>query len=192
MMYKKNIHIRFFFITLFIIITHYCIGIEKQSRPAEWAAPLKLKGVNNLYKINDNLYRSAQPKKDGIIYLKKMGIKTIINLRSFHSDDDEITTSGLLIKRIKMNAWDIKDEDVIAVLKLLKNEKGAPYLIHCQSGSDRTGVIIAFYRIVMQGWSKKKAIDEMINGGYGFHKIWKNIPKYIEKADIEKIKKSLD
>lgn len=45
-------------------------------------------------------------------------------------------------------------------------------VVHCWHGSDRTGAVIAAYRIVQQGWSQHDAIDEMINGGYGFHPIF--------------------
>ena len=44
--------------------------------------------------------------------------------------------------------------------------------MHCQQGADRTGTMMAFYRIAVQGWPKDDAIAEMKNGGYGFHSIW--------------------
>jgi hypothetical protein len=47
------------------------------------------------------------------------------------------------------------------------------------------------YRIVFQDWSYQEAIDEMINGGYGFHEKYENIPLFIEQADIEIIKTNL-
>ena len=59
---------------------------------------------------------------------------------------------------------------------------------HCWHGSDRTGLVSAMYRIVFGGWSKKEAIDELINGGYGYHSMYKNISEFIEKVDIVAIK----
>jgi len=44
------------------------------------------------------------------------------------------------------------------------------------------------YRMVYQNWNKEQASDELMNGGYGYHSMWKNIPSYIRKVDIEKIR----
>ncbi|MBN2212120.1 MAG: hypothetical protein JW709_12050, partial [Sedimentisphaerales bacterium] len=59
-------------------------------RPATWATPIDVPGAPNLYKVSDVLYRSAQPSLEGLEQLKKLGIKTVVNLRSFHSDSDEL------------------------------------------------------------------------------------------------------
>ena len=158
------------------------------NRPSEWAVPLQLSGVPNLYKINNNLYRSAQPTKQGMNNLKIIGIKTIINLRAFHSDTDEARNTGLLNEEVSVNTWHIKDKDVIRVLRIVLKKQNGPILIHCQHGADRTGIMIAMYRIVEQGWSKDEAIREMVDGGYGFHSIWSNAIDYVKNVDIEKFK----
>ena len=50
----------------------------------------------------------------------------------------------------------------------------------------------AMYRIIYQRWTKDKAIDEMVNGGYGFHSMWyNNIIEYVRKADIDKLRKQI-
>lgn len=161
------------------------------NRPSEWAVQMQLQGVDNLYKINDNMYRSAQPTKQGMKNLKKMGIKTIVNLRAFHSDADEMTGTGLLGEELSVIPWHIEDEDVIRVLRIIRKKENGPFLIHCEHGADRNRVMIAMYRIVEQGWSKDEAIREMIDGGYGFHAIWSNIIDYVKNVDIEKFKKEL-
>ena len=70
----------------------------------------------------------------------------------------------------------------------MKDPANGPYLIHCQHGADRTGTMVAMYRMVIQGWPKDKAIDELVNGGYGFHPVWQNILAYLQEVDVEKIK----
>jgi hypothetical protein len=47
----------------------------------------------------------------------------------------------------------------------------------------------ALYRVAIQGWTKEEAIQEMTEGGFGFHRIWANLPNWIEELDIESIKK---
>jgi len=161
------------------------------NHPLEWAIQMQLQGVDNLYKINDNLYRSAHPTKQGMENLKKLGIKTIINLRTFHSDTDEVRGTGLLNEELSLIPWHIEDEDVIRVLRIIRKKENGPFLIHCEHGADRNGVMIAMYRIVEQGWSKDEAIREMVDGGYGFHAIWSNIIDYVKNVDIEIIEKEL-
>ncbi|MCE5222792.1 tyrosine-protein phosphatase, partial [bacterium] len=161
------------------------------NRPSEWAVPIQLPGVDNLYKINDDLYRSAQPTKQGMENLKIMGIKTIINLRAFHSDTDEIRGTRLLDEELSVKTWHIEDEDVIRVLRIIRKKESGPFLIHCEHGADRTGVMSAMYRIVEQGWSKDEAIREMVDGGYGFHAIWSNIIHYVKNVNIENIKREV-
>ena len=67
----------------------------QEKRPATWAQPIVMEGVPNLHRVSDALYRSAQPTAAGMRHLRKMGVKTIVSLRSFHSDRDEIGDTGL-------------------------------------------------------------------------------------------------
>jgi protein tyrosine/serine phosphatase len=179
------------FLLIIIIIASSALA-DVPDRPFEWAVPIQLPGVPNLHKIDDNLYRSAQPTKQGMKRLRKLGIRTIINLRAFHSDSDKITGTGLLDEELSVKTWHIEDEDVIRVLKIIRKKENGPFLIHCQHGADRTGVMSAMYRIGEQGWSKDEAIEEMVNGGYGFHSIWSNIIHYVKDVDIDKIKRALE
>lgn len=161
---------------------------EIASRPAQWAQPITLPGVPNLHKINDQLYRSAQPTKEGMANLSKLGIKTVINLRAFHSDRDEIGSLPLAYESIRMNTWHPEVEDVIRFLKIVNDPARAPILVHCQHGADRTGTMSAIYRIIFDGWSKEDAIQEMTEGGFGFHAIWTNLPPWIRTLDIVQLK----
>ena len=63
-----------------------------------------------------------------------------------------------------------------------------PVLIHCRHGSDRTGLIVALYRILYQNWTKEDALEEMLKGGYGHHSIFKNLPQIIRQIDVEKLR----
>ena len=143
----------------------------------------------NLYKVSDQLYRSAQPSAQGMTILsKKLGIETVVNLRSFHSDRNKIGKTGLGYEHIYMKAWHPERKEVIRFLQIVNNSKRTPVLVHCQHGADRTGAMCAIYRIVVQGWTKKEAIREMTKGEFGFHKIWKNLPKWVQDLDVESIR----
>jgi protein tyrosine/serine phosphatase len=121
--------------------------------------------------------------------LKQMGIKTFVNLRWLHSDRRKIGQLEAEYKHIHMQAWHPEEHDVVEFLQIVTNPKRTPVLVHCQHGADRTGTTVAVYRIAVQGWSKEEAIREMTQGGFGFHQTWSNLPKWIQKLNIEKIKR---
>jgi protein tyrosine phosphatase (PTP) superfamily phosphohydrolase (DUF442 family) len=159
------------------------------NRPATWAQPVTLEGVPNLYMVSADLYRSAQPTAQGMENLKQMGIETVINLRAYRSDRDEIGTTRLGHEHIRMKVWLLKRKDAVRFLKIVTDPKRTPVLVHCLHGADRTGTMCALYRIAVQGWTKEEAIQEMTDGGFGFHEIYVNLPEWIRRLDIGSIKK---
>jgi protein tyrosine/serine phosphatase len=131
---------------------------RSRNRPASWAQPFKLDGVPNLHQINTNLYRSAQPTAQGMRNLSKKGVKTVVNLRSFHSDRDEIGSSGLGYEHIYMKAWHPERKEIVRFLQIATDPKRTPVLVHCQHGADRTGTMCAVYRIAVQDWTAARSI----------------------------------
>jgi protein tyrosine/serine phosphatase len=117
-----------------------------------------------------------------------MGIKTIIDLRAIHSDKNEIGNTQIGYEHIGTQAWDINEEDIIKFLKIVTDKEKTPAFVHCQRGADRTGFMVAIYRVAVCGWSKESAIDEMTHGGYEFSPLWGNLVDNVMKLDVEKIK----
>jgi protein tyrosine phosphatase (PTP) superfamily phosphohydrolase (DUF442 family) len=184
-------HVRRFFplsIFLVLVLPSAAGTAEPATRPAAWATKLERPGLPNLNKVNDGLYRGAQPTAEGIKELEKMGVKTIVCLRSDNSDKKIMGDSGLALVEIPLNTWDVHDTDIVRFLQVATDKKRQPVFVHCQHGADRTGTMCAGYRVVVDGWSKQQAIDEMTKGGFGFHSIWTNLPRLIEKLDVEKAK----
>jgi protein tyrosine/serine phosphatase len=158
-------------------------------RDPRWAVKIEKPGLPNLHQVSPDLYRGAQPTAEGIKQLKEMGIKTVIDLRSFHSDRDLVVPLGMGFEAIEMKAWHIETRDVVKFLKIVTDKSRGPFFVHCQHGADRTGTQCAMYRIAVQGWSKEDALREMTGGGFGFHEIWDNIIEFINKADVDEIKR---
>lgn len=121
--------------------------------------------------------------------LEKMGIKTVICLRSGHSDQEELSGTKLSIEHIPMKTWSPSREDVVRVLKTLTDKKRGPVFLHCQHGADRTGVMCATYRVVVCDWTKAEAIKEMTEGGFGYHSIWINLIGFVNNLDVESLRK---
>lgn len=161
-------------------------------RPSTWAEPVALEGVRNLYRITPLLYRSEQPTALGMKNLEKLGIRTVINLRWFNSDAKEVQGTSLRTARVKIVTWDVDDEHVVAVMRMMKDPTNGPYLIHCQHGADRTGLMSAMYRVLEQGWPVDDAIAELTGGGYGYHSMWSNILRYVRSADIDKLRAEIE
>ena len=150
-----------------------------------WAKPMTLPGVPNLHQVSENLYRGAQPSARGMAELHKLGIKTIVSLRSFHSDRDEIGQLPLGYEHITMKTWHAEDKEVIRFLRIVSDESRQPVFVHCQRGADRTGTMCAIYRVVVQGWTKEQAIAEMTQGGFGFYEAWQNLIETVRNLDSE-------
>ena len=158
-------------------------------RPGYWATPLQRKGLPNLHQVTPTLYRGAQPTAVGMRQLKAMGIRTVLNLRSFNSDREELGDTGLAYEHIAMKAWHPEQEDIIRFLQLTTDNNRTPVFVHCQHGADRTGLMCAVYRVAVCNWTKAEAIREMTQGGFGHHTIWTNLVTFIQELDIDAIKK---
>lgn len=152
------------------------------------AMAIELPGCGNLYNVSDALYRGEQPTAEGFQELERLGIKTVVNLRSLHSDGDKLEGARLGYETIPMQAWDPEVEQVEAFLKIVTDPAKQPVFVHCQHGADRTGTMVAVYRIVVEGWEIEKAIDEMRNGPFGFHEIFSGLPEFIEELDVESLR----
>ncbi|MEG2961401.1 MAG: dual specificity protein phosphatase family protein [Janthinobacterium sp.] len=160
-------------------------------RHADWATPLPQ--VSNLHQVTPVLYRSARLDSRDVAQLQALGVKTVISLRSFHSDTQVLEGSGIRAVRIPINTWAIRDKHVIDTMRSIRAaEQHGPVLLHCLHGADRTGMMAAMYRMLYQGWPREKAIDELKNGGYGYHAVWKNIESYLKRVNVDEIRARID
>ena len=163
----------------------FCCSAYSQRNPL-WATPVETNFVHNLYKVDSGVYRCAQPNKRAFSELFEIGITTSVNLRYFETDKRKGKKTNLQLFNIKMLASRCKEDKIVAALQMIQNRQGS-IVIHCKHGADRTGLIIALYRIVFQGWDKESAIEELEHGGYNFHSIYSNIPQYIRNLDVENL-----
>ena len=121
-------------------------------------------GVNNFHKVNDRIYRGAQPSPAGFRSLAKFGVKTVIDLRSEGNrrlEKQQVEASGMRYVGIPMaNFGAPTDEQIAKVMEVLEDRGAGPVFIHCRRGADRTGTIVACYRISKDRWSNDKALEE--------------------------------
>ena len=147
-------------------------------------------GVSNLHQVDGKVWRSAQPTSGGFDAIKEEHqVQRVLNLRSHHSD--KRLAPDWERHHLRLSASTIDDEDVLAALRILTNSDEAT-LVHCLHGSDRTGVVIAAYRMVVQGWPRERAIAEFTDPQYGHHDSWfPNLEIYLENLDVEAMRRKL-
>jgi uncharacterized protein (TIGR01244 family) len=147
---------------------------EQRGLPAQY-------GILNFGKVNDSLFRGAQPDATGMANLKELGVRTVINLRMpddvRKTEEAEARSHGMLYTNGPMaGLGKPTDDQVQRVLALIQTAPG-PVFVHCEHGCDRTGTIIACYRIQHDGWSNSAALREAEL--YGLSKLELGMREYI-------------
>ena len=138
----------------------------------------------NLHRVNQQLYRGGQPKDGGLRKLKDLGVKAIVNLRGedahTRTESEEAHSLGLRYYSISLPEFSRpKDEEVGRVLGIINDPENQPVFIHCRRGKDRTGTIVACYRISHDGWTAEQAKDEARRYGLGWVEI--GMRRYIDR-----------
>lgn len=97
--------------------------------------------------------------------------------------------AGFTLLLQRMEADDLTLDELVAGLRQIRHAP-KPVMLHCWHGSDRTGSIVAAYRIVFQGWTSAAALDELRFGGFGYHeKTFPNIITLFETLDTAELRR---
>ena len=155
------------------------------SSPAFGAeAQVQALGVPNFHQVNDHIFRGAQPTAQSWDSLAKLGVKVVVDLRRENEDGEHSTAAeakavqaaGMRYVNVPMNGIVAPQEaDIAKVLNLLNGPD--PVFVHCRLGKDRTGTVIACYRISHDLWKNKKALDEA--KAIGLHWVEVGMKSYI-------------
>lgn len=157
----------------------------------ERAQVVTLKGVENLHRVSAELYRSGQPEPEGFTALEQMGVRSVLNLREYHKDTRKARHTDLHLMAYPVAAGQVTAADVENCLRLLQDAP-KPALVHCWHGSDRTGIVVAAYRIIYQGWSVDAAEKEFRDDTYGHHEFWYgNLVELLRNTDWQAMKQRL-
>jgi protein tyrosine/serine phosphatase len=138
----------------------------------------------NFHMVSPQLYRGAQPKAGGLQTLKKIGIKTILNLRRedehTQAEGAEARTLGLRYYSVSLPEFSApKDKEVQQALDIINTAENQPVFVHCRHGEDRTGTIIACYRISHDAWTAAEARKEAEKRGMSWTQL--GMKRYIDK-----------
>lgn len=152
--------------------------------------------ATNLYQVDYLLFRSEQLRAEDIPLLKSNDIDAILNLRIFgqrsnHKLLNHITDNmNVSLHNYPLKTWYVTPQEVAKALiqiRVLKMQNKR-VLVHCYHGSNRTGLIIAMYRIIEQDWSIEQAKLEMVTGDFGYHPMWVNLRAMLNSATVAEVR----
>lgn len=156
-------------------------GPARASPARGMAERLDLPGLENAARVAPGIYRGARPTREGFASLRKLGVRTVVNLRHYHGGTEGTLCGehGIGYVRIELESSDApSDEDVRRFLEILTDPARRPVYFHCRWGRDRTGTMCAAYRMAVERWSLEEAVAEM--DAFGFRRIWRDLRSFVE------------
>ncbi len=167
---------------------------EETQSPAVRAIGKRLqeKGVPNFGEVTSNLYRGGLLNDTGLKALARMGVKIIVDTHAHDlAEEKETQRLGMQYVAIPWHCPRPHDEVFATFLKLLHENQGKKIFVHCRLGDDRTGMMVAAYRMAEEGWSADEAMSEMKSFGFSraHHFLCPGLADY-EKEFPERLKSS--
>jgi len=140
-------------------------------------------GVWNFAKVNEKLFRGAEPSEAGMKSLKQVGAKSIIDLRKpgevWKGERTAALANGMVYTNVPLRGLGAPADQQVKIVLDLIDALPAPVFVHCEHGCDRTGTIIACYRIARDQWSAASALAEAER--YGLSDFERGMKKYIKE-----------
>ncbi len=143
-----------------------------------------LPGLTNVARVAPGIYRGAQPQPSGYATLKKLGVRTVINLRARHSEKAAVEAAGMRSIEVPIRIpGTLTAEAMRRVVADMADPNNQPVFVHCAQGRDRTGVAVAVYRMEMDRWSNAEAEAEM--QAFGFNHVWIHLKRFVRNYRVE-------
>ncbi len=138
--------------------------------------------VGNFHQVDDHLFRGAEPSEGGLESLAKLGIKTIVDLEPgktrSRKEQNRAEALGMRYVNVPMSGLVAPSSDQIAkALAALQSSTEGPVFVHCRRGKDRTGTVVACYRIAQDHWPNQKALAEARS--LGMSSVERGMKRYI-------------
>src|ERR1700674_3423165 len=135
--------------------------------------------------VTPTLFRGAQPKEHGFEALAMMGVQIVVDLRGDRDKErEEVTRLGMQYVSMSWQCSFPKDRIFADFLTLIRANPGKKIFVHCRVGDDRTGMMVAAYRMAEEGWSAERAKKEMVTFGFSLvhrHLICPRLADYEEE-----------
>ncbi len=141
-------------------------------------------GLPNFGRVTENLYRGGQPTSDGFNELRAMGMEMIVNFRDdraeMATEKHQVESLGIKYVGIPWSAnHHPSSAQIVEFLDLVRANPKTKIFVHCRRGADRTGVMIAAYRIAVEHKPVAEAVSEMRQFHYDW--FWRpQLKRYVE------------
>jgi protein tyrosine/serine phosphatase len=147
-------------------------------------APRATAPIERFAKVTPFLYRGARPTQEGIAMLRKLGVKTILNIdneaKPIAIEKGWAQALGIQYVSIPLSGFLAPtDAQMDGVFKVIHDPSNYPIFLHCKHGEDRTGLVVGLFRYNDEHWSAQAAYDEML--AYGFHKVLLGLNFYFKE-----------
>lgn len=144
--------------------------------------------IPQFVQVDERLYRGGAPNEAGLRLIKEKGIKTVISLQGVsdtqQAEKELVESLGMKFVSLPMSVDERPgDEAILTFLETVLTPDDAPVFVHCASGRDRTGAVVAVYRVTFNEWGPKEAYKEAKK--YGF---WPYKGEYALKNFIHQLK----
>ena len=125
-------------------------------------------GLPNFGEVTPVLFRGAQPSPDGLKALAKMGVRIVVDARGDRADSEGkiVNQLGMRYVAIPWRCPFPNDDVFVKFLKVLRDHPDQKVFVHCRLGDDRTGMMVAAYRMAMEAWTADEALHEMQAFGF--------------------------
>ena len=142
----------------------------------------QIEGIPRFSEVNPHLYRGGQPRLSALEALAKLGVVTVLDLRAEGergvAEERQAKALGMHYINVPLNGIRApRKEQIDKVMAMLQDSKNWPVFVHCQHGVDRTGTVIACYRIAFDLWPNERAEKEAEDRG--MHSVERGMKKFI-------------
>lgn len=151
-----------------VLLAAMTAGLAASAAPDDLASV----PIERFQRVDERLYRGAQPTEAGFRRLRDLGVQTVVNLR-IEADakllDERRIVESLGMRYINLPVEDgnfftrsrrIPDNVIRGFFNVLDQSDTGPVFVHCHRGADRTGALVAFYRVARHGWDNERALKE--------------------------------
>lgn len=150
----------------------FCLWALLASAGPIWGVIVDAECLPNFHQVDDHVWRGAQPTADGWKTLAKLGIQVVVDLRPdgelqehwADSERDAVEAVGMRYANVPMEGW-VKPDSKEVARALAELQSGERVFVHCRGGRDRTGTVIACYRMTKDHWTNEQALEEAKSDG---------------------------
>lgn len=175
----KSFLARFRAVALVFVVVVVLAGLYWAVAIEYWISPPALP---NFGRVTQTLYRGAQPSPEGFRSLRQMGVTIDVNFRDGDTSGEKQEVESLGMKYVSI-PWKASHgpstDQVVEFLNVVRDNPGATIFVHCREGADRTGTMIAAYRIAVEHESTGEAVSEMRH--YHYFRLWlPQLQRYVD------------